>query len=180
VSSGGDDEGVDGQHRTTPLSQWQVFVVVSALVIGTDQAAKWVAWRQIDGALVNDGAYVLLGRAIRSWFAGPVSGAIANLVGAVAVVVGALLLLRRPRSTSTLIGSALVAAGWASNLLDRFGLHAWTAPGSGRGVVDFIPSGGTSRCNVADLWIVVGVMVLGCAAARNHLDRRRFQRPHPG
>jgi hypothetical protein len=66
VSSGGDDEGVDRQQRAAPLSQWQMFVVVSALVIGTDQAAKWVAWRQIDGALVNDGAYVLLGRAIRS------------------------------------------------------------------------------------------------------------------
>jgi hypothetical protein len=43
--------------------------------------------------------------------------------------------------------------GWCSNLLDRLGLHYWTAPGSVRGVVDFIRVGG-ARYNVADLFIV--------------------------
>lgn len=59
-----------------------------------------------------------------------------------------------------------------SNLLDRIGLHNVTAPGSDHGVVDFIPSGGSSRCNVADLWIVLGVLMLSCL-----LVRRRQQVP---
>ena len=41
---------------------------------------------------------------------------------------------------------------WCSNLLDRLGVHYWTAPGSVRGVVDFICLGG-ARYNVADLFI---------------------------
>jgi lipoprotein signal peptidase len=54
----------------------------------------------------------------------------------------------------------LIAAGWTSNLLDRFGVHELTAPGSVRGVVDFIPIGAQSRANVADVWILVGLVML--------------------
>jgi lipoprotein signal peptidase len=43
--------------------------------------------------------------------------------------------------------------GWGSNLLDRLGMHYWTAPGSVRGVVDFIRITGASY-NVADLFII--------------------------
>jgi hypothetical protein len=62
--------------------------------------------------------------------------------------------------------------GWCSNLLDRLGLHYWTAPGSVRGVVDFILVDG-ARYNVADLFIVgatplflVAVGILGRATAQ--------------
>jgi lipoprotein signal peptidase len=162
----------------TKAPQWSVFAAVSAIVIGTDQATKWFAWRHLDGSLVNEGGYILLGPVIRSWFSHPSRGAVANIVGAVLVVAGAAVLLRRPRRRSVLIGGGLVAAGWASNLLDRFGLHRWSAPGSERGVVDFIPSGGTSRGNVADLWIVAGVLLLAAVLVRDVLARRRgSQRP---
>lgn len=156
--------GTDGATR----QRW-LLVAVFAAVIGTDQAVKWWAWRHFDGSLINSGGYILLGPVIRSWFAGPVSGAVADVLGAVLVIAGVWRLLLCRRARWVLIGGALLAAGWASNLLDRLGGHNWTAPGSARGVVDFIPSGGSSRCNVADLWIVAGALLLGYAVARRRL-----------
>jgi lipoprotein signal peptidase len=141
------------------------------LVVGTDQATKWLTWRHFDGTVINDGGYILLGSA-RSWFAEPAPGAAANVVGIVLIAVGLVLLVRRPRRTAVTVGSGLVAAGWTSNVLDRVVLHEWSAPGSPRGVVDFIPSGGSSRCNVADLWIVVGVILLGLEILRHRREPR--------
>jgi lipoprotein signal peptidase len=128
-------------------------------VIGTDQATKWWAWRHVSGAFVNTGGYILLGPA-RWWFADPVIGALADVVGSALVAVAVCWLLR-PRSAAARLGGALVAAGWASNILDRLGVHHLTAPGSARGVVDFIPGDGPGRHNVADLCIVVGLLLLG-------------------
>jgi lipoprotein signal peptidase len=135
------------------------------LVVGTDQAAKWWAWRQ-HTALINQGGFIALRPDMRAWFAAPTAGAVADGIGALLVLGGVLLLLRRPRRPAVLLGAGLVAAGWTSNLLDRFGLHDWTAPGSVRGVVDFIPTGGGSRSNLADAWIALGVLVLVVASAR--------------
>jgi hypothetical protein len=143
-----------------------------AAVIGTDQAAKWWAWRHLDGTLVNAGGYILLGPVVRSWWAGPVSGAVSDVIGGVVMILGRRQLLRKHHTIGVLIGGGLVAAGWMSNLLDRLATHYWTAPSSMRGVVDFIPSGGTSRANVADLWIVTGALLLGLT-----LVRRRWAGP---
>jgi lipoprotein signal peptidase len=151
-----------------------MLAAVSAVVICTDQATKWVAWRELDGTVLNEGGYILLGPAIRAWFARPAIGAAANLVGLVLVAASTAWVLRRRRAASVVVGTGLVAAGWTSNLLDRFGLHEWTAPGTGRGVVDFIPSGGSSRCNVADVWIALGLLVLAYP-----IGRRRVAGPHP-
>ena len=159
--------------------QWWLLVAVFAAVIGTDQTMKWWAWRHLDGSLINSGGYILLGPVIRSWFASPVSGAVADVLGAALVIVGVWWLLLRRRARSVLIGGGLFAAGWASNLLDRLGLHNWTAPGSARGVVDFIPGGGPGRCNVADLWIVVGALLLGYVFARQRLTDRPRDRSAP-
>jgi Signal peptidase (SPase) II len=49
----------------------------------------------------------------------------------------------------------LAVAGWASNLLDRLGMHYVTAPGSTRGAVDFLPFAG-HYWNLADAAIVTG------------------------
>jgi len=140
-----------------------------AIVIATDQAAKWWAWRHVDGVFVNTGGYILLGRA-RWWFADPVIGAVADVVGTALVAVSVCWLLR-PRSAAARLGGALAAAGWASNILDRLGAHRLTAPGSARGVIDFIAGGGPGRHNVADLWIVVGLLLLGWALIRRPRDR---------
>jgi len=148
--------------------RWLLIAVIS-LLISIDQVVKWLAWRHFDGSLINDGGYILLGPVIRSWFAGPAIGAVADVLGSVLVVLGIGWLLLRRRPLYVLIGGGLASAGWASNLLDRLGMHHWTAPGSARGVVDFIPSGGSSGCNVADLFIAVGTVLLAYATARRHL-----------
>lgn len=139
------------------------------IVIGTDQAAKWWAWRHVSGAFINTGGYILLGRA-RWWFAEPVIGAVADVVGS-ALVATAVCWLLRPRSAAARLGGALAAAGWASNILDRLGARRFTAPGSARGVIDFLPGGGPGRHNVADLWIVVGLLLLGWALIRRVRSR---------
>jgi hypothetical protein len=106
---------------------WLLLVAVFVLVLGTDQATKWLAWRHFDGTEINDGGYILLGSA-RSWFAEPVPGAVANLVGIVLIAAGLAVLLWRPHRTAVTVEGGLVAAGWTSNLLDRLGLHEWSAP----------------------------------------------------
>jgi lipoprotein signal peptidase len=157
-----------------------VLAGVFTLVVGTDQLAKWLAWRHLDGVLLNQGGFIALRPGVRALFAAPTAGAVADAAGVLAVAGGVWLMARRPRRPSVLLGTALLAAGWTSNLLDRLGLHELTAPGSARGVVDFIPSGGRSRSNVADLWIVLGlaVLLLGLsrAAARGRTARSRSDR----
>jgi lipoprotein signal peptidase len=147
-----------------------LLIAVFAAVIGTDQAVKWWAWRHIDGTLVNAGGYILLGPVVRSWWSAQVSGAVLDVLGGVVMILSRRQLLRR-HTIGVLVGGGMVVAGWMSNLLDRLATHYWTAPRSMRGVVDFIPSGGTSRCNVADLWIVAGALLLGYTVVRHRLDR---------
>ena len=144
---------------------------VFALVVASDQAAKYVAWRH-GAALLNRGGFIALRPDMRAWFAAPTAGAIADGAGAVLVAVGVAVLLRRRRRPTVLLGGALVAAGWTSNLLDRFGLHEWTAPGTVRGVVDFIPTGGGSRSNLADAWIALGALLLAGAVVAAARRRR--------
>jgi lipoprotein signal peptidase len=154
-------------RRTAPR-QSLVLLAITALVVVTDQAAKWWAWRHLGTTVVNEGGFIVLGRDIRAWFARPGAGAAVNGVGLALIGAGAIYLVRKPRRSVTLAGGALIAAGWLSNVLDRIGLHDWSAPGSRRGVVDFIPTGGTSRCNVADAWIAVGLLLLAAALVRRH------------
>jgi lipoprotein signal peptidase len=162
--------GDTGRPTRWHRSAWLLLLTVFLLAVLTDQATKWLTWRYFDGTVINDGGYILLGSA-RSWFAEPVPGALANAVGGALIVLGLAVLVRRPRRPVVTVGGGLLAAGWTSNVLDRVGLHDWTAPGSARGVVDFIPSGGGSRCNLADLWIAVGLFLLGLEIRRH--GRRR-------
>jgi lipoprotein signal peptidase len=157
---------VDGPADVGGARQRWLLIAVFTAVIGVDQAVKWLAWRRFDESLINGGGYILLGRVIRSWFAAPASGAVADVLGGVLVVLGIGRLLQGRRPLCVLIGGGLVLAGSLSNLLDRLGMHNLTAPGSARGVVDFLPSGGSSRCNVADVLIVLGILLLGYASVR--------------
>jgi hypothetical protein len=81
-----------------------------------------------------------------------VTGALLDLLDVGLLSVALSILLRR-RPAAVVVCAALMLGGWGSNLLDRLGMHYWTAPGSVRGVVDFI-SVGEGRYNLADLFIV--------------------------
>ena len=131
-------------------------MVVPALlvvVVVLDQAAKWWAWRHLSWTRINSGGDVLVGRTISAWYAGPVTGALLDLLdyGLLSIAVSVLARRRAPAAIS--VPGALMTGGWASNLLDRVGIHYWTAPGSVRGVVDFIHLGG-HYYNVADFFII--------------------------
>jgi len=123
------------------------------LVVALDQAAKWWAWRHVPWARINAGGDALVGHTVGAWYAGPVTGALLDLLdfGLLSVAVWVLARCRVPASVT--VTGALMIAGWGSNLLDRLGVHYWTAPGSVRGVVDFIHLG-NHYYNVADFFII--------------------------
>jgi lipoprotein signal peptidase len=153
--------------------RWRLIAAVIAGVVVVDQLVKWWTWRHVDGVLINSGGYILLGSDIRSWFATPIGGAVADVIGTIALIVAVLWLARRPRPTGVLLGGALIVGGWASNILDRLGLHNVTAPGSARGVVDFIPDGTPGRSNTADACIAVGAVLFGYAIVRRRWSGER-------
>ena len=129
-----------------------VLALLVAVVV-LDQAAKWWAWRHFSWTRINSGGDALTGRTIGKWYADPVTGAVLDLLdfGLLSVAVSVLARGRAPAAVS--VPGALMTGGWASNLLDRVGIHYWTAPGSVRGVVDFIHLGG-HYYNVADFFII--------------------------
>ena len=124
-----------------------------AVVVVLDQAAKWWAWRHFPWTVINSGGDLLVGHTIGAWYARPVTGALLDLLD-VALLGTVVSVLARCRANPWVVApGALMAGGWASNLLDRLGFHYWTAPGSVRGAVDFIHLG-TNFYNVADFFII--------------------------
>jgi lipoprotein signal peptidase len=130
-----------------------VVLALLITVVVLDQAAKWWAWRHLSWTRINSGGDVLVGHTIGAWYAGPVSGALLDLLdfGLLSVVAWALARCRAP--AAVIVPGALMTGGWVSNLLDRLGIHYWTAPGSLRGVVDFMHIGG-HYYNLADFFII--------------------------
>jgi lipoprotein signal peptidase len=147
-------------------------LLVLALITGVvvlDQAVKWWAWRHIAHTVINSGGDILVGRTISAWYSGRASGAVLDLmdVGLLSIVVW--ILVRCRTSAAVYVPGALMAGGWGSNLLDRLGFHYWTAPGSVRGVVDFIHIG-VHYYNIADMFII-GCTPVFLVAAGYHLAR---------
>jgi lipoprotein signal peptidase len=130
-------------------------VVVLALiaVVVLDQAVKWWAWRHISWTKINSGGDILVGRTIGAWYASPVTGALFDLLDFGLLSTAVWVLVRWRATAAVSVPGALMIGGWGSNLLDRLGVHYWTAPGSVRGVVDFIHIGG-HYYNVADFFII--------------------------
>ncbi|MEV4313727.1 signal peptidase II [Actinocrispum sp. NPDC049592] len=146
---------VDGRQQSARL-QWTVFALVA--VILTDQATKWWAWREVPHARINFGGDPLVSPAVDRWYAGPVSGAVLDFLGAVVLVLAVFAFLRRRHPVVLRASAALAIGGWISNLLDRLGMHRLTAPGSVRGAVDFVPIG-RYYFNVADFFIIGATLV---------------------
>ena len=130
-----------------------VVLALIAVVVVLDQAVKWWAWRHVPWTRINSGGDVLVGPKVGAWYARPVTGAVLDLLdfGLLSIAVSVLARCRVAAVVS--VPGALMIAGWGSNLLDRLGIHYWTAPDSVRGVVDFIHIGG-NYYNVADFFII--------------------------
>lgn len=142
--------GTAGQDGT---AQGVVVLALIALVVVLDQAAKWWAWRHVPWTKINSGGDVLVGHRVGGWYAGPVTGALLDLLDFGLLSIAVTVLARCRTTTAVSVPGALMTGGWGSNLLDRLGIHFWTAPGSVRGVVDFIHMGG-HYYNIADLFII--------------------------
>lgn len=160
--------------RKRRLRQRLLVLTLLASVIMVDQAAKWWAWRHVPGVTINPGGDFLTGHTIGRWYAKPVTGALLDVVDFALVSIAAVVLARRQRRTAATICGSLMVGGWASNLLDRLGMHYLTAPGSVRGAVDFIGVG--AGCwNLADFFIIGATPLFLLATVR--LARRAAQQP---
>ncbi|MCU1657928.1 MAG: hypothetical protein JWO57_2584 [Pseudonocardiales bacterium] len=154
-------------------------LVVLGVVLGiaaVDQVFKWWAWRHAPGVRVNYGGDSLVPSSVGSLYARPVTGAVLDLVDSGLLILAVVLFLRRSRPIAVSISGSMVVGGWSSNLLDRLVMHYWSAPGSVRGVVDFIPIG-RHHYNVADLFIISGTPVFVLAAGGSFVRRVIANRP---
>lgn len=134
-----------------------VFAVLAAAVL-VDQVTKGWAWQNAPNARINFGGNAFVGKTISGWYADPVTGALLDFVDFGVLGTAVFLLVRFRLPAIALVPGALMMGGWISNLLDRLGMHYWTAPGSVRGAVDFIPLG-RLYYNVADVFIAGGTVL---------------------
>ena len=140
-----------GQWERT--RQRRLVIALIAAVVVLDQAFKWWAWRFVPWTKINSGGDALVGSKVGGWYAGPVTGALLDLLDFGLLSLAVSVLARRRVPAFVGVPCALMIGGWGSNLLDRLGIHYWTAPGSVRGVVDFMHLG-THYYNVADFFII--------------------------
>jgi lipoprotein signal peptidase len=151
-----------------------VVLALLITVVALDQTAKWWAWRHVSWTKINSGGDALVGHTIGAWYAGPVTGALLDLLDFGLLSVVAWALARRRAPAAVVVPGALMTGGWVSNLLDRLGIHHWTAPGSVRGVVDFMHIG-AHYYNVADFFIIgcTPLFLLAAAYQTVRAARRR-------
>ena len=134
-----------------------MLVALLMAVIVLDQATKWWGWRHAPHTIINTGGDWIVGSTVGAWYENSVTGKLLDILDVGIVSVALSVLARGRRPTGVLISGALMMGGWGSNLLDRLGMHHLTAPGSGRGAIDFIGIG--DQCyNLADF--VIGTATL--------------------
>lgn len=146
-----------------------VLAVLAAVVL-VDQAVKAWAWRCLADVHINSGGNAYSGAGLRDALSRPVSGAVLDVVDATVLAAVTLLFVRVARSRAVALTGGAVLSGWISNMGDRLGLHFLTAPGSVRGVVDFVPFDG-HYWNLADFVILGGSAAFVAALARSALRR---------
>jgi lipoprotein signal peptidase len=164
----------DAVTRRDELRQRSMVLALLAAIIVVDQTTKWWAWRHAPGAIINYGGDALVPTTVGSWYADPVSGAVLDLLDFGLLSVALSVLVRRRRPAMVFVPATLLIGGWGSNLLDRLGMHYWTAPGSVRGAVDFIHIG-HYYYNNADFFIIGGTPLFLLAVG--YLGWRGVRRP---
>jgi lipoprotein signal peptidase len=128
----------------------QRLIVLAPLagIIILDQTTKWWAWRHLSTVFVNHGADVSVGATVSAWYADPVQSLLLDLVDFGLLSIAASGRWHRRHSLAVLISVCMMIGGWSSNLLDRLVIHYFTAPGAGRGAVDFIPISRTTTTSL--------------------------------
>jgi lipoprotein signal peptidase len=140
-------------ERQDRTAQGMLVLALLGVVVALDQTAKWWAWRHVSGTTINSGGDILVGQTVGAWYSGRITGALLDLMDFGLLSIAVSVLARYRVSNAVRVPGALMTGGWGSNLLDRLGIHYWTAPGSVRGVVDFIHIGGRYY-NIADFFII--------------------------
>lgn len=155
-----DTTPTDIQSRPAPRRAPVLAILVAVAVV--DQATKWWAWRHISSTTINPGGDALAPTWLDTAYRDRLAGALLDAADALILVLVAVWLVRRCKQWSRLplTGAALIVGGWSGNVADRLGLHWLTAPGSGRGAVDWV--GGY---NLADLSIAGGALMLLASVA---------------
>ena len=155
-------------ERIRRLPHAWIVVTLLAGVVVLDQAVKWWAWRHTQTVVINRGGNPLVPSTVDHAYADPVIGALLDLMGVGLLTFAVSTLVLRRRSSMILVPGAVMLGGWTSNLLDRLGMHYWTAPGSIRGAVDFIHVG-LIKFNVADVFIALGTPLFVLAVSASYL-----------
>lgn len=146
--------------------------LIALSVVAVDWGSKALAWRLLPGSAVinadTSGALPILPGLISQ----PALGAVVDATALVLLSVTGVWLARAPK-VGGLVWSAcaLLWAGIGSNAVDRWFAHLWLAPGSGRGVVDWIRVDAKAAINLADVVIGVGIIVGVVGLAARHLPR---------
>lgn len=150
---------------------WLMGVLVAVVVV--DWGSKALAWRLLPGAAVinadTSGALPILPGLVSQ----PVFGAVVDAAVLLLVVLAGFGLSRATTlGTLAWTGSALVWAGIVSNAADRWIGHLWLAPGSRRGVVDWIGVPGRMSINLADVVIGCGLVLAIAALTGTRIPRK--------
>jgi lipoprotein signal peptidase len=160
---------------TGKLGQRSIVLGMLAAIIVLDQTVKWWAWRHVP-TFINRGGDVLVGSTVSDWYADPLQGLLLDLLDFGLLSIAISVLWQRRHSMVVLISGCMMIGGWSSNLLDRLFMHSFTAPGSDRGAVDFIPIS-PHYYNVADFFIIVGTPLFVLAVGATYLGKRSGKRP---
>src|SRR4051794_23160296 len=102
---------------------WRIALAVAGVVVAVDQVTKWWAWGHVPGVLINTGGDPLVGRAVGRLFVDRAPGALFDLIDALLLTIAMYALVRRRPPLAILVAGAVAVSGWASNVLDRLGLH---------------------------------------------------------
>ncbi len=155
---------------TGKFGQRSIVLAMFAAILVLDQMTKWWAWHHASTARINKGGNPYVGDTVSAWYVAPIPGLLLDVLGTGLLAIAISVLWRRRHSLAVLISGSMMIGGWSSNLLDRVVLHQFTAPGSSRGAVDFVPMLGHFY-NIADYFIICGTPLYVLAVSAVCLGR---------
>jgi len=161
--------------RTPRADRTWALLWATVVTVAVDWGSKAIAWRLLPGRVIinadTSGALPILPGLVSQ----PVGGSLVDAAVLVLLAVAGLWLTRTAVDQPMIwCGCVMVWAGAVANATDRWFGHVWLAPGSKRGVVDWISVPGVGSANLADFTICVGVLLAVLGLALSRLPRRLF------